>query len=200
LPLFAKTHQILSHHIALHVKDQLNYPFHSSWFAWANMKPDFVPHLAMRKHYIEESFNFVVDKIVALTQLNYQDLINEKKRKEIEVEIGIICHFISDFFCVPHNQRWEFKHSMLPHIQYEAKLEKIAKEISMIEKMHLPPIQDYSRNSICQFLKELLVEYENKQDYMRDLTYSVNVCSAITTFILHAILSNASIRKEIQAA
>jgi hypothetical protein len=198
--LFAKTHQILSHHIALHVKDQLNYSFHPSLFAWANMKPDFVPHLAIRKHYIEESFDFVVDKILALTQLPQYELLNEKRRKNIEEEIGVICHFLSDFFCVPHNQRWEFKHSMLPHIQYESKLETIAKEVSVIDKIHLPAIYDSSRNSVVQFLRELLAEYECKQDYVRDLIYSVNVCSSITSFILSAILANTNTKKETQVA
>lgn len=189
--MFAKTHQILAHHIANHVKQELNYTLDSHTFAWSNMKPDFVPHLAVRKHYIEESFPFVVERILYLIHTPSDYLADDKKKKWVQSEIGVICHFVSDFFCVPHNQRWEFKHSMIPHVKYETKLEGIAKDVSLIDKLSLPSLDEVSKESVSLFLRELLDEYEQKKDYQRDLLYSVNVCTAISTFILNSIMSNA---------
>jgi Zinc dependent phospholipase C len=104
--------------------------------------------------------------------------------------MGIIFHFVTDFFCVPHNQRWEFKDHMIPHVKYEAILDNKVKTVNMVDKLTLPAIKDHSRESISLFLNELLAEYELKNDYMRDVIYSVNVCSALCTFILERIYSN----------
>ncbi|PLS19766.1 hypothetical protein CVD28_03935 [Bacillus sp. M6-12] len=179
---------MLSHHIATHIKEKVDYEFEKSTFTWSNMKPDFVPSLAVKKHYIDESFPFVIEEILSLMKTPMEDLLNKRTKKVFEAKLGVICHFVSDFFCVPHNQRWEFKHSMIPHVKYETKLEGITKDISMIDTMLTPTIQTYSRESISLFLRELLDEYEQKKDYERDLLYSVNVCTAVSTFIIQAVL------------
>ncbi|WP_439649978.1 zinc dependent phospholipase C family protein [Cytobacillus pseudoceanisediminis] len=80
------------------VKENSQYSVDTPTFSWANMKPDFIPNLAKRKHYIEESFDFVVDKILSLLKLPSYNLLDKNKRKRIDVEMGIICHFLTDFF------------------------------------------------------------------------------------------------------
>jgi Zinc dependent phospholipase C len=192
--LFAKTHQLLSHHIASHIKEKTNYTFEKYTFGWSNMKPDFVPSLAVKKHYIEESFPFVVEEILSLMTTPSEDLLNKHKKKIFEAKLGVICHFVSDFFCVPHNQRWEFKHSMIPHVKYETKLEGITRNVSTINSMCLPTLSLYSKESVSLFLRELLDEYEQKKDYQRDLLYSVNVCTAVSSFIIQAVLSGQEVK------
>lgn len=184
----------MAYHIQSRVKESVQFDLNKSTFSWANMKPDFKPELAKRKHYIEESFEFVIDKIMNLIKIPASDLLDKQKRKMIEIEMGIICHFVTDFFCVPHNQRWEFKHSMIPHIKYETALDKKSRTLNTVQTLCLPEIKDDSRESITAFLKDLLAEYEVKKDYMRDVVYSVNICSAICSFILEKIYLN-TVRK-----
>lgn len=180
----------MAYHIKSHVKENIQYDLNRSTFYWANMKPDFIPELAKRKHYIEESFDFVVDKVVALINTPAHHLLDNQKQKKIEIEMGVICHFVTDFFCVPHNQRWEFKDYMIPHVKYEAILDNKVKTLNVVNKLNLPAIKDHSKESVSFFLNELLEEYELENDYMRDVVYSVNVCSALCTFILERIYSN----------
>lgn len=172
------------------VKEISQYSVDTAIFSWANIKPDFIPELAKRKHYIDESFDFVVDKIYSLLRLPSKDLLDKERRKKIDTEMGVICHFLTDFFCVPHNQRWEFKHHMIPHVKYESILDQRAKSLNIVKKILIPPILDNSRESISYFLKELLEEYEQKKDYMRDVVFSVNVSSAICSYIIKSIMSN----------
>ncbi|MDN4526331.1 zinc dependent phospholipase C family protein [Fictibacillus fluitans] len=188
--LFAYSHKVMAHHIQSHVRESVQYDLNKSMFTWANMKPDFIPELAKRKHYIEESFEFVVDKIVALLETPASDLLDKQKRRWLEIEMGVICHFVTDFFCVPHNQRWEFKHAMIPHVKYERALDKKARMLNSINCLTLPEIKEYSKESVSFFLDELLYEYEQKKDYKRDMVYSISVCSAICTFILEKIYLN----------
>lgn len=154
------------------------------------MKPDISPGLAIRKHYKAETFEFVIDKIVALMKLSPVLFLDKKQKKIIECEIGVVCHFLSDFFCVPHNQRWEFKTMMIPHVQYERILHTKVKNISVISTIVMPKINGRTKQDITDFLETLLSEYESQKDYRRDLDYSVNVCTKITALILETILSN----------
>lgn len=188
--LFAYSHHVMSLQIQSFVKENSQYSVDTPTFSWANMKPDFIPNLAKRKHYIKESFDFVVDKILSLLKLPSYNLLDKNKRKRIDVEMGIICHFLTDFFCVPHNQRWEFKHHMIPHVKYESILDQKAKSLNIVEKLKMPPILNNSRESVSDFLIEVLEEYEQKKDYMRDIVFSVNVSTAICSYIIKSIMSN----------
>lgn len=187
--MFPYTHRIISHHVQSNIKEQLNYQLDSKNFAWGNMKPDMVPSLAVKKHYKTESFDFVIDKIMDLMKHQPQELLDKNKKKKIEGEIGVICHFVSDYFCIPHNQRWEFKHSMVPHVKYETRLDSKASQYNVIDSISLPTLKNYSRRNVILFLEELLEEYETKRDYKRDIIYSVNICTRISGMILGAILS-----------
>jgi hypothetical protein len=188
--LFAQTHQIVSLHIRDAIQKNHNYSLNRSTFAWGNMKPDIAPSLAVRKHYKAETFDFVIDKIVSLMQLSPLLLLDRKQKKAIECEIGVVCHFLSDFFCVPHNQRWEFKTMMIPHVRYEGILHTKVKGISVVGCIAMPGLCGHRRTDIVDFLETLLSEYESEKDYQRDLVYSVNVCTKITAYILESILAN----------
>lgn len=179
----------MAHHIESQVKHSIGYTFEPTVFSFSNMKPDFAPKLLVKKHYIEESFPFVVEEIADLIKTSSTDLLNKTKKRQFEAKLGVICHFLCDFFCVPHNQRWEFSHSMIPHVKYEVHLDSLIKNKSQINPMILPPIPDNSNLSISRFLYELLKEYELKQDYHRDMLYSANVCSAIIIFVLKEVFN-----------
>ena len=88
----------------------------------------------LKKHYLDESYDMVRQKINFLSSLNLDNLYQYYTRAGLSQEIGVVCHFLTDFFCLAHSERWEFKHSMKIHIQYERNLTKVAKDYKIINE------------------------------------------------------------------
>ncbi|WCK57777.1 zinc dependent phospholipase C family protein (plasmid) [Aneurinibacillus sp. Ricciae_BoGa-3] len=169
----------MAYHIHSHIKTHLHYELNMATFSWGSIKPDIVPSLALRKHEKEDSFSFLTERIVRLMKLHPHCLQDERKRRHIESELGIICHFLTDFFCFTHTQRCPFKHGMFSHIRYESSLHKLAKQLPKIEPVPLPVLSGKSFVDIERFLQEALSEYEQKQNVKRDIMYAVSVCIRI---------------------
>ena len=101
-------------------------------------------------------------------------------------ELGVICHFLCDFLCVPHSYRWEFKHSMKKHLSYETELNTIAKETNLNKFIG----DDIKYDSFGEFFNSLYTEYQQILDYKNDLLFSVYACNSVVNYILDSILKN----------
>lgn len=198
--MFAQAHKFVGENVIEEVKVLSGYSIERNRFLWGNVKPDFVPELLIKKHYIEEMFPVIVKQIWRLSNCSKDWLFNPIKKQRFDEELGVISHFLSDFFCVPHNQRWEFKHSMKPHIQYEKTLNQKMEIYQPKNQIpELTPTKNSINNSslrmskadIERYLEEWLFEYKLKQDYMRDYQYSIDICTRIILFIISSILSRS---------
>ncbi|MDO4535648.1 MAG: zinc dependent phospholipase C family protein [Clostridium perfringens] len=158
-------------------------------FIYGNIKPDMVSKYKLRKHYRKESYEVILNKIDSLAKINnLDDIKNKKFFCNFSQELGVICHFTCDFFCVPHDERWEFKHSMVNHIAYEKKLNSISKSYSFDKDMK---ISLNSSNNIKDFLNSVYIQYKNDvslDTYRRDLKYSYNIAFIIVSSILDELL------------
>lgn len=153
-------------------------------FLYGNIKPDMVSKYKLTKHYREESYENILHKINTLTDLNWKTISSNKAFCNFSQELGVICHFICDFFCVPHNERWEFKHSMKSHLSYEKNLNIKAKNYPFNKNIKLrinPNI------SIDEFLNTIYISYTKDTSldaYSKDLQYSYLICYLIISAIL----------------
>lgn len=155
-------------------------------FIYGNLKPDAVPQYVFKKHYLNESFDTIASKINYLCSLTIDSLAKCFSLSKFSQELGVICHFLCDFFCVPHSERWEFKHSMKKHMSYEKELSVVAKESNLsIYKGDI-----ITHNSFEEFFNSLYIEYKNKLDYKNDLFFSSFACNSVINYILDNILKN----------
>ncbi|HWQ88632.1 MAG TPA: zinc dependent phospholipase C family protein, partial [Desulfitobacteriaceae bacterium] len=118
-------------------------------------------------------------------------LQNNQARNKFSVKIGIVSHFLCDFFCLPHYNRWHYNSSMmLPHIKFEKSLNQAAKNIDAIPTLFLQPISNLDKDTLESFIETVLREYSLNEDYCNDLHYASNICAEIiekiTTFIFTA--------------
>ena len=106
-------------------------------------------------------------------------------------ELGVICHFLCDYFCVPHNQRWEFKTPTIvkDHLLYEKDLNKFLKDFTI--KSNLEP--DLSLANIEKFILNCQKEYESTTSFENDLVFSYFICNSIINFIFDRIFYNESL-------
>lgn len=163
-----------------------------SHFIWGNIKPDCASKYKFKKHYMDESLEMVVKKIQFLSSLSLQDIYRNNDENRFSQELGVICHFLCDFFCVPHNKRWEFKsaNAMKEHVLYEKDLSKVAREFKSKSDIE----RNINSKEIESYILNLQVEYEKVMEYDNDLEFAYYVCQSVINMILDEVIINENTR------
>lgn len=160
---------------------------------YGSIKPDIPLHLSGLKHFKPQSFNYICSQIHQLSQLT---LINNKEHIGlVSKQIGIVTHYVADYFCVPHNDRNTYKNHFINHFQYEKKLHKFYKE-SYESKFNICKndfnIQNQTPHSITSLLDKMHSIYSQKEESLiNDMESSINATLAVSFYIIyHASINN----------
>ena len=184
--MLMNSHFLISKSLLNNIDNNKLFFINEKHFIYGNLKPDAVPQYVFKKHYLNESFDTIAQKINYLCSLTIDSLSRYFSVSKFSQELGVICHFLCDFFCVPHSERWEFKHSMKKHMSYEKELSIVAKNSNLsIYKGDI-----ITNNSFKDFFDILYTEYKSKLDYENDLFFSSYACNSVINYILDNILKN----------
>lgn len=152
-------------------------------FIYGNVKPDALSKYKLKKHYLDESYEMIRNKIIMLSSLSLEDLEKNFTMGSFSQELGVCCHFLADFFCVAHSERWEFKKKMYTHVMYEKGLTKYAKDYRFKNERE-SSIEDFDR-----FFFKVYEEYKSNGNYeANDLQYATYVCNTVTAYVLNKII------------
>lgn len=186
--LIINTHKILSTIIYDKVQENSNFKLDYNYFTWGNIQPDIAPGLLLKSHYKDESLDFVIDEIVALGKTLPSVFYNKQTRNKFSKDIGIVCHFLCDFFCFPHYSRWHYNSSMmLSHIKYEKNLNHSARNTLTIPTLSLQPVSYLEDDTLKSFIEAVLWEYSLNEDYRNDLIFASNICTKTIETIIYFI-------------
>lgn len=182
------THKTMAENILKHANTKSVYLINNKRFIWGNVKPDCAPKYKFKKHYFNESIDMIVDKIKYLSSLTLEDVHYNMTIGKFSEELGVICHFLCDFFCAPHYYRWEFKSTsaVKHHMMYEKNLAKVAKSFDPtgIINTHV------DSSNIEEFIMQLQKQYDGTINYYNDLTFSYYVCDSVLNMILNNVFIN----------
>lgn len=196
--MFAQTHKIISENVHNNIKRILGVDLNKLSLIYGSIKPDIAYSLAKMDHFKPQSFNFVCDEINELSNLDFE--LNKEFVKHISTRIGVTTHFISDFFCVPHNDRLTYKHNIINHMQYENNLHKLFKTFDgkiEISKDNFNISNNYS-NSINILIDDLHEQYQRRgESLLNDLHSSIHASTIVGLFIVYNAINKS---KFIQAA
>ncbi len=190
--MFMQTHSLISQAVASVIQERLNFSLNKDAFQYGSIKPDFYPHLMLLPHYKETSSDIIYKRIHALQ--NKSIPLNPKALKYYSLELGVINHFLADYFCSVHN---EDKKSSLPsHLLYELELaRKFAnsniKEItsSIISSIKKSPAE--YKSNLVDYINKRHIEYLNlPADMTKDIYFSLEVCIVASSEILLKIMAN----------
>ncbi|MEY8304638.1 zinc dependent phospholipase C family protein [Anaerosalibacter bizertensis] len=175
---------------------------------WGSVAPDILPQLKIHRHYEKESLDFVVNEIAKLIFLsrfvNLDGKLDPIVNKYISKKIGMISHFLSDFVCLPHFERWTFAGSMFKHMSYESKLNRYAKyhdfKRNVIDVDDVDIFQDKNINIkeiIKSYIENVIEEYSINEGFKNDLDFSLSLNIKISYFIIDTIkVYNEAMKKE----
>lgn len=181
--MFIPTHRIIAHHIFQQVRRNLNISLNPHMFSYGNMKPDVAPKLKAKKHYMEPTFDFVLDEIMQLINDGVSE--NPLSISKFSVRLGVICHFLCDFFCLPHHDRGYFSDKLMEHMIYEKKLHEKFVNFSGLDRIRLPYVTGVTKVEIKKAILELHEEYvSSPRGYETDMKCSVNVASGVGIWII----------------
>ena len=186
--MFVNTHILIGKSIVENINENKSFFISDKNFIYGNIKPDISSKYVLQKHYLEESLEMIFTKVEYLCTLNLDCISKYFSISKFSQELGVICHFLCDFFCVPHSRRWEMTHSMNKHITYEKELSIVAKETDL-RKFKGDNIEP---NSFREFFNSIYLEYQSKTEYKNDLLFSNYVCNSVVDYILDAVLSNTA--------
>ena len=190
------THIILANNILRQANGKKIYLINRRRFIWGNIKPDCASKYKFKKHYYDESITMILDKIKELASLSVGAIYYSFGKKKFSEELGVVCHFLCDFFCVPHNQRWEFKHSMKKHVVYEKNLAKFAK----LYKFKSYIDSNLSLEDLEEFIVAHQRQYEKGESFRNDLEYSFFICNSVINMVLNEVYINEYASQKVVAA
>ena len=189
------THKALAGFFIENVERDKKFLISDKHFVWGNLKPDSVSKYKFKKHYFDESFTMIVNKIKFLASLSLDDIFIRYSLRKFNQELGVICHFLCDYFCVPHYQRWEFKSpgAVKDHVLYENDLNKFAKFYDIRREINT----SLTCEEIRRYINNLQKEYAGKISYETDIQYSTHICSTIVNLVLNEVVLNQKIKEHI---
>jgi len=187
--LFITTHRCIGKLVYNYFRDNLNIHLNQRAFKYGCMKPDLPLNKIRFPHYKTDSFQ---DICIMINRLNFSPDIyaNRKQLAVFSENLGIILHYIADFFCEAHN--FESYNNMSYHLQYERVLSYKFEKLKTADLKHM--LGRFKNNymaepqsSLRQYINDRHFEYLNTARAMdTDLQYSLSMCINVAYSIINA--------------
>lgn len=198
--IFADSHKIIASKIYDNVFDIYGLKLDKEKLLWGSVCPDILPQFKLIRHYKDESINFIAKEIMKVIfisrYLEFNKRLDPLAIKILSKKIGIISHYLTDYVCLPHANRWTFYDSMIRHIKYESKLNDYVvthdfnKNIIDLDDLDIYDINAKDlKVKIIKYINDVIEEYSLKTGYENDLNFSLSLNLKISYFILDTISS-----------
>lgn len=112
------SHIRVAHLLMDYVEQTCGVTFDASGFVYGNLKPDLTGTYLTKRHNPSIMMDEVMDKIRAFTE---KYTIGPVNGRELSVDLGEICHYMTDFFTYPHNDDI-YERNLLAHYLYEKRV------------------------------------------------------------------------------
>lgn len=147
-------------------------------FVYGNVKPDCSPIVLIKPHVL----SIHSEGVAALAERLIED---DFSREAFSVDLGVLCHFLSDFFCLYHAKEEKFSHH-LHHGIYEIRLlnyhkKNMASLLKNVFSLKVEPFKD-----LRQTIKDFREEYFSLEPQLElDLFYAYRLCKLACTSVAH---------------
>lgn len=185
-------HLKLSQIIRKAVEKELEIKIDAFSFMYGNIKPDII-HTPI-SHYKDAAMESVQAEIEELSSLSF----NKSKKWLIQFSerLGIITHYLSDFFCYAHSQY--FQGDIVMHFLYESRqvyyFKKDQKVVSLFSPI-MPTSIQLSTNNIINCIEVAHDRYrsiikDNLFPYEWDTANAVSICVLVCVSLISMCIQN----------
>ncbi len=197
------THALYAKHVVEHIFLVYGIKLKKYSLIYGAIKPDVSTIFAKYPHYI----NLSLDNLCQTTDLLIDNIDgkSEMETRAFARELGVILHYIADYFCIVHNDVNGQKHPKnIKHILYEQslkrfvkkyKLDELRKEVTNdldydLKKIDMISFEDYIIYEHNRYMKEAgkLYMYNNEQKKKQnDVKFSYKMELLISSYIIKKI-------------
>lgn len=196
--IFADTHKIIASNIHDTIYEIYDLKLDKDKLLWGSIAPDILPQYRLIRHYKDESISFISKEIMkiifASRFINSNKYLDPIAIKIFSKKIGIISHYLSDYVCLPHANRWTFNGSMRKHLKYESSLDEYVKNhdfrknVVTVDDLDIRDCQImHLKKAIEEYIEDVIEEYSQNTSFKNDLDFSLSLNLKITYFILDTI-------------
>ncbi len=203
------THALYAKHVAEHIFLVYGVKLKRYSLIYGAIKPDASTIFAKHPHYINLSLDNLCETV--------DDLIetiegrNELETRAFARELGVVLHYIADYFCRVHNDVNGIKHPKnFRHIWYEQGLQRAIKKYELealreevtndldydIKKIDMISFKDYIIYKHNRYMKEtgkMYMKDNNKKRKKTDIVYSYKMELLISSYIVKKILDKTKL-------
>lgn len=189
--MICSSHSLVAKAVHKCVLDNLGFNLTLTDVKFGCMKPDFFPKLIALPHYKEKSFKAIAQMIWELQNAKPTGL---KEIRNFSMELGVVLHYISDYFCYAHNNK--VLDRMPSHLFYEISLDiELRKYLSnALSDLHIDMNEEDHRNlniSIVEYIEGKHKQYmEDCHSLRNDVTYGMQACYITAISIVTAMMVN----------
>ncbi len=210
------THIIYAKQIEEHIALKYGVKLKHYSLIYGSIKPDAsILFGRSAPHYINLSLDTLCESINIL--INATKSLEKLETKAFSRELGVIMHYITDYFCRMHNDINGIKHSeSFSHILYEHRFQRnleiyeleVLREknlineeeaIERINKTSLKMYLTYKHNKYIKEAKKLFFYDNNEKKRQIDLQYSFCTSIEVASYIIKKCLDNINLMKNISA-
>ena len=112
------SHIRVAHLLMAYVEQTCGVTFDQSGFVYGNLKPDLTGTYLTKRHNPSIMMDEVMEKIRIFTE---KYTIGPENGRDLSVDLGEICHYMTDFFTYPHNDDI-YDRNLLAHYLYEKRV------------------------------------------------------------------------------
>ncbi|KAB3535747.1 zinc dependent phospholipase C family protein [Alkaliphilus pronyensis] len=188
--MIMETHMLIGQKVFNNINELTNMNLNRTSFIFGNMKPDIVYSLLKKSHRMKDSLYFVIKEIDKLLTSEIKD------KNKFSSSLGVINHFLSDFFCSAHYYNLDKFNGGINHIRYELKLHKTFKKMEKEKQLNLQElnINRYMKDTVLNSIYSLENEYKKQEPSMEnDIIFALRVSTVISVYILNNSVSTKSI-------
>lgn len=193
--IFKDTHKIIGKHIHENIYDIYGIKLDENKLLWGSVSPDVYPKYRFHRHYKKESLDYVASEIAKLVFISrlcdFDGRMDPILSKLLSYRLGVVSHYLSDFVCLPHAERWTFSTNMVKHINYESKLNDYAIHHEFKKNVITVDDIDIFRDRVIrlkpiikQFIEDVVEEYSLKTGYENDLNFALSLNLKLAYFVI----------------
>ena len=185
-------HLELSQVIRKAVEKELDIKIDTFGFMYGNIKPDIIP--ASIPHYKHAAMEFVQAEIEKLASLRFKK--SKRWLKQFSERLGIITHYLSDFFCYAHSEY--FQDDIMAHFLYEFWQFYYFKRNQKVVSLYIPILPtsiQLSTNTLNTCIEDAYDGYrsifkDNPFPYEWDTANAVSICVLVCVSLISMCIEN----------
>ena len=176
--MIVDTHLLISNILYKYLSNNMNFKLDRGAFAYGNIKPDFIGKDIKCNHTLDES-------LYCVNKYSEKLMRDDISIKEFSVCLGIICHFVCDYFCIYHREGND-KKGVFQHLFYECILHIRLLTLLLGGKLRLNN-NEMLEDSVEAIVLKLQDKYNSeKKGLKRDINYALFAATRASKLIVYS--------------